>query len=197
MIEEPKPRKLLGRYTPQSWQPWYISISDWMIRNPSGDMSDCARELNRHAATVRYIVNSDMFRDFHAQRRNQWRESHDFAIVSRITKVATKSLDVILDKMEKQADKIPMQLITEIATASLDRLGYAPAAPASQASVSVNIDNRSQMMSVPVTAAALEEARDALRAAEQKRAIEARAYEPLSEPGEDHGVVSSLTKEVE
>lgn len=196
MIEEPKPRKILNRYEPQSWQPWYVAISDWMIRNPGGDMSDCARDLKRHASTVRYIVNSDMFREFHAQRRNQWREQHDFALVSRITKVATKSLDVILDKMEKQADKIPMQLITEIATASLDRLGYAPQGPANTP-VQVNIDNRQQTVSVPVTAAALEEARDALRAAEQKRAIDVRPYERLSEPVPDHGVVSDTVEEDE
>ena len=135
-------------------------------------MSDCARDLGRHATTVRYIVNSDVFREYHAQRRAQWRDAHDFAIVSRVTQVAERSLDIILDKMEKQADKIPMQLITEIATLSLDRLGYAP--QPKQSPVQVNIDNRQQAMQVPVTAAALEEARDALRAAEQKRGIESR-----------------------
>jgi hypothetical protein len=137
-----------------------------------------------------------MFREFHAQRRNQWRENHDFTIVSKITQVASKSLDLILDKMEKQADKIPMQLVTEIATASLDRLGYAPQGPGIGVPVQVNIDNRQQTVAVPVTAAALEEARDALRAAERKRGIEVRESLPLSEPREDNSIVSSLTEEV-
>jgi hypothetical protein len=196
MIEEPKPRRLTQKYTPQSWQPWYIAISDWMIRNPGGDMTDCARALNRHHATVRYVANSDMFREFHAQRRNMWREGHDFAIMSKMTQVAEKSLDVILSKLEKQSDRIPMQLVTEIATASLDRLGYAPNGPGIGVPVQVNIDNRQQTVSVPVTAAALEEARDALRAAEQKKAIDVRSYERL-EPVSDHGVVSDMIEEAD
>jgi hypothetical protein len=180
VIEEPKPRKIAS-YIPTTWQPWYVSISDWMIRNPGGDYTDCARDLGRHVVTIRYIVHSDIFQEFHSQRKAKWRESHDFAIVSRLTNVATKSLDLMIDKMEKQADKIPMNLITEIATASLDRLGYAPD-PKQTSAVNVNIDNRQQTMQVPVTAAALEEARDALRAAEQKRGIEAHASAPLGPP---------------
>ena len=197
LIEEPKPRKG-SHYQPISWHPWYVSISDWMIRNPSGDMAECAKDLGRHPTTVRYVANSDMFREFHAQRREEWQRHHDFAIISRVTRVAERSLDLILDKMEKQADKIPMQLITDIATASLDRLGYAPQ---QTPQVSVNIDQRNQMVAVPVFAAALEEARDALRAAEQKRAIEHREDEiappsaALAEPGEDAEVVSPPTEE--
>ena len=125
MIEEPRPRKIAG-YMPTTWQPWYISISDWMIRNPSGDYKDCARDLGRNILTIRYIIHSDIFQEFHSQRKAKWREAHDFAIVSRMTQVATKSLDLMLDKMEKQADKIPMNLINEIATSSLDRLRLRP-----------------------------------------------------------------------
>lgn len=202
MIEEPKHRKA-KYFSPTSWRPWYVSISDWMIRNPGGDLADCARDLGRHAVTIRYIVNSDMFREFHAQRRQEWREHHDFAIVSRMTKVATKSLDVLLEKMDKQADKIPMQLITELATSSLDRLGYAPkTGPAVQVNVG---DNRTQTINAPVTAAALEEARDALRAAERKRAIESRenldvidakiVEARVEKPGSDPEVVSDSTEE--
>jgi hypothetical protein len=186
VIEEPKPRKA-NYYQPVSWHPWYVSISDWMIRNPSRDLVDCAKDLNRSVATLRYVANSDMFREFHAQRREEWRRHHDFAIISRVTQVAEKSLDLILDKMEKQADKIPMQLITDIATASLDRLGYAPQ---QTPSVAVNIqDNRTQTISVPVTAAALEEARDALRAAEQKRAVEHREFDVIAGPETSDEVV--------
>ena len=141
MIEEPRPRKA-AYFGPQSWQPWYISIFDWMVQHPDGDAIDCAKALNRHPATIRYVINSDMFREFHAQRKARWREAHDFAIMLRITQVATKSLDVLLDKLEKQADKIPTNLVTEIATSSLDRLGYAPAALAP--AVNVNIDNRTK-----------------------------------------------------
>ena len=141
MIEEPKPRKIAA-YAPATWQPWYISISDWMIRNPLGDYRDCAAALNRHPITIRYIVNSDMFQEFHSQRKAKWREAHDFTIMSKMTQVATKSLDLMLDKMEKQADKIPMNLITEIMTSSLDRLGYAPEKQTSASKLTLIIASR-------------------------------------------------------
>jgi hypothetical protein len=104
-----------------------------------------------------------------AQRRAMWQKEHDFAIMSKVTKVAERGLDLLLDKMEKQHDKIPMQLVTEVVVSSLDRLGYGPkAAPA----VNVNVNTGPQYLAI--SPAALEEARDAIRIAEQKKAQQNR-----------------------
>jgi hypothetical protein len=153
------------------WLWYYDAIADWMIANPGGDLHDCAKHIKRHYHTVQQIVRSDTFRDFFRRRREEFREHHDATIISRTTKVAEKALDLMLDKMESQADKIPMKMLTEIAQTSLDRLGYGPKQEPPK--VEVNVDSRSVVM-VPISAAALEEARDAIRTAEKQRTIESR-----------------------
>jgi hypothetical protein len=147
-----------------------------MIDNPGGKWEDCAKHVQKNVSTVKYIVASDVFKDFFLRRKEEFRQRHDAALIARTTKVAEKALDLMLDKMEKQADKLPMQIVTEIASSTLDRLGYGPR---SQPSVSVNIDNSQtkQVVMVPISATALEEARDALRIAEQQRAVQARQIE--------------------
>lgn len=177
-----EPRKSTGLGDPKNpyqgrWRWWYPGVADWIIRNPEKSLQDCALELNKAYGTIAFIVRTDLFQEYLSQRRAQWQKEHDFAIVSKVTRVAEKALDLIHDKMEKQADKIPMQLVTEVAMSALDRLGYAPK-PAS--SVNVNVNTGQQVVMMPISAAALEEARDAIRVAEQKRAMEQRETLELS-----------------
>lgn len=175
------------------WRSWYSAIADWQLANPGRTLSECAQALGKSVNTIGFITNTDMYRDYFARRREAWSREHDFSIISKTTKVAERALDVMLEKMEKQSDKLPMNLVTEVATSALDRLGYAPKPPAS-VEVNVNTDNRKVVM-VPISAGALEEARDALRAAEKNRALshleletepeassEARGAAPLTEP---------------
>lgn len=161
------------------WRWWYSAIADWMIRNPGGSMQDCARDLDRGYNTILMITNTDMFRDYLNTRKAEWRAAHDFGIVDKLTRVAEGSLDLILDNMKKKGDQIPMKMLNEIATGTLDRLGYAPA---STPAVQVNVDQRDQrkqvLVTTPVSPAALEEARDALRLAEQRRAALTIDLEP-------------------
>jgi hypothetical protein len=152
------------------WRWWYPGIADWIIRHPDGKLEDCAKELGKSYGTIAFIVRTDLFQEYLAQRRAMWQKEHDFSIVAKVTRVAEKSLDLLLDKMERQADKIPMQLITEVATTSLDRLGYAPKP---QNAVNVNVNTGTQVM-MAISPAALEEARDAIRQAEEKRKLEDR-----------------------
>jgi hypothetical protein len=166
---------------------WYPGIADWIIRNPEGRLQDCAADLNKSYSTIAFIVRTDMFQEYLAQRRQAWQKDHDFSIIAKVTRVAEKSLDLLIDKMDKQADKIPMQLITEVATSSLDRLGYGP--KAAGPSVNVNVNNGQQVVMMPISAAALEEARDAIREAEKKKALEERqTLDLITEVSEDESL---------
>lgn len=160
------------------WRQWYVDIADWMISHPGGELTQCAKDLGRHLNTISFITRSDIFRDYYAQRRADHAARLDEGMRAKLTGVAEKSLDVILTKLEKQGDQIPMKFVTELATGALDRLGYAPATPG----VSVNIDQRDQrVVQVAVDASALTEAREAMRAAEEKRAVESRRFPPTLE----------------
>lgn len=184
MVYEPRPQQGHG-LDPQNsfqgrWRSWYSHIADWQLENPGGKLADCAAALNKHVNTISLIVATDMYKEYFARRREEWTKQHDWAIISKTTRVAEKSLDLMLDKMEKQGDKIPMNIVTDVATSALDRLGYAPKQSPS-VEVNVNTDNRKVVM-VPISANALEEARDAIRAAEAARAISHRELE--AEPSE-------------
>ena len=69
-------------------------------------------------------------------------------------------------QMAKKIDQVPLQLATEIASMTLDRLGFAPQRGPQ---VVVNTANQQVILPNAVSPAALEEARAALRAVEQRR----------------------------
>lgn len=171
------------------WNWWYSAIADWMIAHPGGKLSDCAAELGKHPNTISLIVNTDMFRDFLQRRKDEWRANHDFSLSHKLHDVAEKSMDILIDKMEKQGDKLPTNLVAEIATSALDRLGYGPK-QAPGVAVSVAQDNRVQ---IAVDATALAEAREAMRLAEEKRAARVRLIEDqmdIAEVADDTPTVS-------
>src|SRR5262245_46765931 len=144
MVAEPRFRKVpIGLRDPSNpaqgrWGYYYSEIADYMIRNPGSKADEIAKYVKRHPQTVRNIIKTDLFQEFLAQRKEEWRAAHDYALVHKTTLIAEKALDVLLEKLDKQQDKMPTSLVNEIATNALDRLGYAPkAAP----QIAVNVDN--------------------------------------------------------
>lgn len=184
MVWEPRPQigsGLSSNPYQGRWRGWYSAIADWQLANPGRPMAECAKSIGKHPNTIAMIVATDMYRDYFARRREEWTREHDFALINKTTRVAEKSLDLMLDKMEKQGDKIPMNIVTEVATSALDRLGYAPKTTPS-VEVNVNSQDNRKVVMIPISAGALEEARDAIRAAEQARAVAYREIELEAEP---------------
>lgn len=181
---EPLPKRALGPNSP-GWRPWYPAIADWMLQHPGAPLTECAKDLGKHPQTIALIARTDMFKEYFARRRQEWTQLHDYALVAKTTKVAERALDLMADKLEKQGDKIPMNVLSDVMTGTLDRLGYAPKTQPS-VEVNVNTDNRKVVM-IPIDAGALQEARDAIRLAEQRRTIEHRELEtePESAPSSD------------
>lgn len=171
MIPEPRPASPDDNPYEGRWRWWYSAIADYMIRNPSGSLTDCAREMGKHVNTISQIYRTDLFQEYLAQRKAKYHQEHDYAVRARLTGVVEQSLDLILEVMKTKGNQIPLQRLESIATSALDRLGYAPASSPSVA-VNINTDNsKKTMVVVPgLTPAALEEARAALRLAEQSKA---------------------------
>lgn len=169
------------------WRWWYSAIADWMLRNPGRPLKECAREFRKSENTIYYITGSEVFRDYFARRKAEWSRDHDFALRSKLTRVAELTLDATVEKLQSQRDKTALPVLTELLTSSLDRLGFAPqTGPQVQINQQIG-DNRNQVVQLPgsVTVSALEQAREALRAAEQLRSLPSRGAEPL--PGSVSG----------
>jgi len=127
-----------------------------------------AKHLNKHPNTISIITNSDLYREYEAQRKAKFREENDFTMRTNLTGVAVKVLDALDEKLTKARDQIPMPLAVDLLKSSLDRLGFAPqSGPTVQ--VIANQQNNNVLLPSSVTPSVLEEARIALRAAEAQR----------------------------
>lgn len=161
----PPPSKTKQRQFQGRWRWWYAAICDYRITHPGCTHAEIAAHINRHADTVSNIVNTDLYREYEAQRMQRFRDEHDDELRLRLTGVATKALDVLTIQLEKKRDQIPLEIIKDIAVESLDRLGFAP-----QRGPSVVVHNQQVALPNAVSPAALEEARSALRAVEARKA---------------------------
>lgn len=150
------------------WRWWYASICDYRIAHPGCTNEEIALHLKKHPNTVSAITNTDLYREYEAQRLQAYRDRADTDLRIRMTSVATKALDSLEIQLDKKRDQVPLEVAREIAESTLDRLGFAP-----QRGPSVVVQNNQQVV-LPnaVSPAALEEARSALRAVEQRRLLE-------------------------
>ena len=166
------------------WRWWYSAIADLMIAEPHLTQKEIADRLGKHPNTVSMIVSTDMFQEFLAQRKDQWRRQHDFTILSKVTRVAELALESVAQQFEKKKDQIPLGLAVETMTSALDRLGYSP--QNQQPLVQINnqqVNEGAKTVIVQgVSATVLEEARNALRLAEQKRGEETELLKQLGSP---------------
>lgn len=158
--------------TSNGWQPqkamfWYDSIIDDMFAYPGTTYKETAARLGKSPGTIGMIVRSDLFKARYAQRRDQFNEDLDHRLIGKLAKVAELSLDLSLEKMEKTRTAIPLPLLHEITTSSLEKLGYGAATK--NPSVQVNVQNNNANVAAPVSASALESARATLRTIEQSR----------------------------
>jgi len=160
---------------PKKFAWYYDSIIDWMVANPGRPLSECAAHVHKSQSWLSTIINSDMFKAALAQRRETFSATHDALLTEKVTKVAMMGMDIILEKMEKKRDAIPISQLHTISDGAMQRLGYGVkpgVGPGVQVNVGVGIQNQPQVV-VPVSADDLAAARFALRQAEQMKALPA------------------------
>lgn len=152
----------------KSWK-WYMdSALDWMIANPGRPLYELAAHLNRTPSWVSLFIKTDMFKMKMRERRAEFQEMSDLSLVTKLHQVADKGLDIMLERMEKKREQIPINLLHEITSGTLAKLGYG-APSVSPVQVNVGGPTIQPMIAVPVSASELAEARMALRQVEQKK----------------------------
>lgn len=103
---------------------WYDDIIDYMLLHPGASIKDCATALKRTPGHVATIANSDMFRARFEERRKERVKVLAEETNTKLTMVVNKGLDVLLDKLERKADAIPIGEIADLTDKGLERLGY-------------------------------------------------------------------------
>lgn len=158
---------------------YYFAIMDWMIANPGRPLRDCAAHIGRTPSTLSLIINSDMFKAAFEERKRQFQMQHDLGIIEKTTKVANASLDALLEAVEKKRDKIPIDVLNDIAESSLTRLGYG--ITPSQPSMQVNVNGQATIIA-PVSMQDLEEARMAMRQVQANKGAVPLPPPPQADP---------------
>lgn len=171
------------------WQPQklklrYEILADFMIANPRASYAELGEQLGLHANTVGMIVRSDIFQEYLRQRRDRNAEEFDGAVREKVMKTADRSLDLILDVMEKKRDNIPLGQLLQINERAMDALGYGGSAKA-QPAVNVNVQQNNQTVAAPVAREVLESARATVRQLEAHNSAKALpALKTEAEPQE-------------
>ncbi len=157
---------------------WYEALADHMIANPGDTQNEIAAHFGRAVSTISTIVHTDAFKAYFRIRRNAHAERLDAGIRHKMFEVADKSFDLILEKLEKKRDTIPIETLQRTVDSTLKSLGYglAPAGP----TVNVNTGGGNAVVAVPVSLDDLELARAALRRSQMQtlEAPEEAALEP-------------------
>jgi hypothetical protein len=139
---------------------WYESLADHMIANPNATQNEIAAAFQRNPATISTVINTDAFKAYYRQRRAHHTDKLDAAVRDKLFKVSSKSLDYMLEVLDKKRDTVPLETLTRISDSALKNLGYgAPASPG----VNVNVNTAPQNVTVAVSVEDLERAREALR----------------------------------
>lgn len=149
------------RKTTRKMRWWYESLADHMIAHPNDTQNEIAAHFGRAVSTISTIIHTDAFKAYFRQRRNAHAERLDAGIRHKMFEVADKSFDLILEKLEKKRDTIPIETLQRTVDSTLKSLGYglAPAGP----TVNVNTGGGNAVVAVPVSLDDLEAARAALR----------------------------------
>jgi hypothetical protein len=164
-VPEPAFARTRRGVTEGRWRWWYSAIADYRIQHPGCSNEDVAKHLNKAPNTIWAITKSDLYREYEAQRREQWRRQNEEALRNKLLGVTTKALNILDEQLEKKKDQVPIGMVKEIVETGLDRLGFAPANPVP----SINIVNQQVSLPNSVTPVQLEEARMALRAVEAQK----------------------------
>lgn len=160
---------------------WYESLADFMIANPKANQEDAAHHFGRARSTISTIMQSDSFKAYMRQRRDEFASDLDSRVKGKLLQVVDGGLDIIIDKLDKKRDTIPLRDIQATTDSALKALGYGL-----EQGPSVTINNAPQTVVVPVSLQDLQDAQLALRAAQQRPMIDitpnpSKAFEPEPE----------------
>lgn len=161
------------------WRWWYSNIADYRLTHPGCKNVEIAQHLNKHENTISQIIKTDLYREYEAQRREEWRRDAENELTSKLIGVTSLALDSMKVNLEKKRDQVPLEVSRSIVATGLESLGFGPKP---QPSVVVNNTNQQVVLPNSVSATALEEARMALRTVEQQRLAPRGVVELEAEP---------------
>lgn len=167
-----------------SW--WHQAIVDWQFENPGATLQDCAAYFNVTQAWLSTIRNSDAFKGYEMQRRQEHNANVSESVISKVEKLAALTVEVLHERIDAERDSIGLNGVKETADMALKALGFGvPRGGNNNANTQVNVNL--------VDASALARARETMR---QVNAVNTLTHEGAPMQGIPNGTNRQLSQEV-
>lgn len=136
--------------------PVHERIIDWMVANPGAKIVEIAKEFGYSPSFIGQLLSSDLFKTRLSERYALVSAANALQVKDKLHKLATESLDRLLDKVrvEERTDEI-----REVAELALKGVGVISTRPGPVAQV---VDQSQQIHLHQVDKALLEQARNAM-----------------------------------
>lgn len=137
---------------------WMQALSDFMVARPDARAYEAAAFFGVTEAWLSTVKNSDAFRRFHNERRDEHFSRISTDVGEKLQALAEVSLDELTERVEEQRQELSIQTLHDVGKMSLQALGFGGRGAAA-VNVNVNQDNRSVVVH---DAVALQNAREKL-----------------------------------
>ena len=105
-----------------SW--WHESILDWELENPERSMRECSVTFGISETWLSIIRNSDIYKEYAAQRRLEHNANVSMSVVERVEAVADTSLEVLQERIDSERNTIGLGVVNDTCTMALKALGF-------------------------------------------------------------------------
>lgn len=102
---------------------WHDSLIEFLMLNPTVVQRDIARHFNVSYSWMSMVLNSDLFKERLAERRERHATLVSRTVIDRVQSVAEQSLDELSRRLDEDPEKLPTGEVRETASLALKSLG--------------------------------------------------------------------------
>ena len=117
---------------------WHEQIVLWELQNPDGKLGECAAHFGVTQNWLSVVRYSDAFQAYRGRVMAAHRGAVSESVIEKAERVTKLSLDVLSERIEKDRDAVPLEMVRKTAETGLKALGYGGASE-SKTAVQVNI----------------------------------------------------------
>jgi hypothetical protein len=124
---------------------WHKFIVDWELANPGASHGELARLLKISEPWLSQIYNSDMFKDYQAERLKEHQVLVSESVIDKVEHLGALSLDVMQERIEAERKDIGLGVVKDAAELCLKAMGFGAragtAAPGTETNIYIGVDS--------------------------------------------------------
>lgn len=105
---------------------WHEAVIDWQLEYPHLKLYDCARHFGVTQSWLSVVINSDVFKELWAIRRENHSSYISSSLIDKTQALAHLTVETITEKIEKEKDNLSLSALKDTADTVFRALGYSP-----------------------------------------------------------------------